>query len=191
MDALRAPLRCTAEGCGQAFEIDLPLAALLESARSMPGELLPFTLPQGHSLLLRRPTGHDQANWRTLRPSSRNVALQSIVRSLVVSGEWPAEAETPAFAPTFDALAEAMENFDPLVSFRVDTQCPHCGSAINTPIDLEAIAIEQLERTQRTLLREVHQLASRYGWSEADTLAVPPWRRAHYLRLIANAEGSA
>jgi hypothetical protein len=190
-DSLRAPLRCTAPTCRQAFEIELPLNAMLESARNTPGELLPFILPQGHSLALRRPTGHDQAAWRTLRPRSRAEALQTIVRSLVVTGEWPIEAETPAFAPTLDALAEAMEDFDPLVSFRVHTQCPHCSSAIDTPVDLEALALEQLHHTQRALLREVHQLASRYGWSEADTLAVPAWRRAHYLRLIADAEDSA
>jgi hypothetical protein len=84
-----------------------------------------------------------------------------------------------------------MEDFDPLVSFRVNTQCPHCGYAIDTPLDLEALALDQLHRTQRAFLRDVHQLATRYGWSEADTLAVPAWRRAHYLRLIADAEDSA
>ncbi len=190
-DTLRAPLRCTAPSCRQPFEIELPLAALLESAPVEPGELLPFTLPQGHALTLRRPTGHDQAAWRTLRPTSRTEALQTIVRSLVVDGDWPLDAQTPAFTPSLDALAAAMEDFDPLVSFRVHTQCPHCGYAIDTPVDLEALALDQLHRTQRALLREVHQLATRYGWSEADTLAVPAWRRAHYLRLIADAEDSA
>jgi hypothetical protein len=189
--SLRAPLRCTAAACQQPFEIELPLAALLESAPTTPGELLPFTLPQGHPLTLRRPTGHDQVAWRTLRPRSRTEALQTIVRSLVVDGDWPLDADTTAFASTLESLANAMEDFDPLVSFRVHTACPHCNSIIDTPVDLEALAIDQLHRTQRALLREVHQLATRYGWSEADTLAVPAWRRAHYLRLIADAEDSA
>ena len=34
-------------------------------------------------------------------------------------------------------------------------------------------------------LRDVHTLASTYGWREADILALSPWRRQYYLALIA------
>jgi hypothetical protein len=33
------------------------------------------------------------------------------------------------------------------------------------------------------LLREVHALASAYGWREADILALSAWRRRQYLDL--------
>ena len=34
------------------------------------------------------------------------------------------------------------------------------------------------------LLHEVHRLASAYGWSEAQILALSPARRAQYLALV-------
>jgi len=35
------------------------------------------------------------------------------------------------------------------------------------------------------MLDEVLQLASAFHWSEAEILALPRWRRAHYLQQIA------
>jgi hypothetical protein len=33
-------------------------------------------------------------------------------------------------------------------------------------------------------VREVHLLASAYGWRESDILAMTPWRRQLYLELV-------
>jgi hypothetical protein len=45
-----------------------------------------------------------------------------------------------------------------------------------------------MRASQQVLLREVHEFARHYGWTEAETLAVPRARRAAYLQLL---EGSA
>ena len=34
------------------------------------------------------------------------------------------------------------------------------------------------------LVHAVHALASAYGWTEADVLAVGPWRRQVYLQAV-------
>ncbi|MNH45016.1 hypothetical protein D3C79_1073420 [compost metagenome] len=73
---------------------------------------------------------------------------------------------------------------DPLVALAVACECPACGAASEVPIDLDGTALARLAARQRGLLREVHCLASRYGWSEAQVMALPPTRRAQYLALI-------
>ena len=51
-------------------------------------------------------------------------------------------------------------------------------------VDLEALALRRLYARQDALLATVHRLASRYGWTESEVLAVPARRRARYLALI-------
>ena len=48
----------------------------------------------------------------------------------------------------------------------------------------QSIAFARLDTRQRALFEEVHQLASHYGWTETEVLAIAPERRARYLALI-------
>ncbi len=82
------------------------------------------------------------------------------------------------------ALSAAMEAADPLVAFSVRTTCPQCEQPAEIAVDLEAVALSRLRQHQRALVRTVHVLATRYGWSEAEVLAIPARRRSEYLRLI-------
>jgi hypothetical protein len=82
------------------------------------------------------------------------------------------------------AVADAMATHDPLVAFAVSCACPACGTARDHPVDLEAAVLARLGARRRSLLRELHTLASRYGWTESEILAVAPARRAQYLALI-------
>jgi hypothetical protein len=82
-----------------------------------------------------------------------------------------------------------MTSFDPLVDFSVASTCPACGATAELPVDLEELALSRFAVRQRALLQEVHVLASRYGWSEDDILALPPARRARYVRMIEDEGG--
>ena len=47
---------------------------------------------------------------------------------------------------------------------------------------------EEVDAAARRLLGEVHALASAYGWSQEEILALGSQRRAAYMRLIAGEE---
>jgi hypothetical protein len=81
-------------------------------------------------------------------------------------------------------LSRTLAERDPLVALSLSCPCPACGAGNEISIDLEAVALARLERRRSCLLHEIHALASRYGWTEAEILALPPARRAHYLALI-------
>jgi hypothetical protein len=51
-------------------------------------------------------------------------------------------------------------------------------------VDVAALTLARLAAVQRRTIEEVHVLARRYHWSEAEVLAVPPRRRARYLALL-------
>lgn len=172
IQALSFSARCPA--CAEAFEFDLPLATLLASADDK-GPIR-VSLDKSTDVALRRPTGDDLRRWRNARPASRAEARRLMLDSLLLEGQVRPEDEA--------RLSAAVAAADPLVALTLACDCPACGAPSEVPIDLDDTALARLAARQRALLCEVHCLASRYGWSEAQVMALPPARRARYLDLI-------
>ena len=136
----------------------------------------------GHVVGFRLPTGADQeavADSAADPPAAARALLARCV--LDVDGAVPDDA---VLARVGGALAERMAALDPQAETRVDTACPACGAAVSTFVDAGAVLIEELTRSARWLLEEVHALAWHYHWSEADILALTAARRGRYLELI-------
>jgi hypothetical protein len=165
---------CAVPRCAERFEFALPLAAL----GALAGDEAPISvvLDPGRAATLRRPTGEDLRRWREMEPASRDAAVGAMLDALGLDGRLSLEDEP--------AVAAALAAGDPLVDFTVACRCPACGAPTEVAIDLEDLALRRLGARQRALMAEVHRLASRYGWTEAQVLAVPASRRARYLELI-------
>jgi hypothetical protein len=176
IDHLGLLARCRQPECMERFEFELPIAALSDDVPE--GDTIQVRLKGERSIVLRRPNGRDLSEWRNLRPQSRRAAIDAMIGSLVVEGHVSPEDEP--------VLAEALSVQDPLVAFTVSCACPACGSTNEVGVDLEDIVLVRLRRKQRALVRDVHRLASHYGWTEAEVLAIPPHRRTQYLTMIEN-----
>jgi len=83
------------------------------------------------------------------------------------------------------AVAAAMAAADPMADIGLDLACPSCGHRWQAPFDIAAFLWAELDAWARRLLDEVHTLASAYGWSETEILAMSSWRRTAYLDRIA------
>lgn len=176
IDRLRLLARCRQPECKEWFEFELPIAALSDGVPQ--SDTILVRLKRERSVVLRRPNGRDLSEWRDLRPESRRAAIDAMLRSLVVEGHASPEDES--------VLAEALSAQDPLVAFTASCTCPACGSTNEVGVDLEDIVLVRLKRKQRALVRDIHRLASHYGWTEAEVLAIPPHRRTDYLTMIEN-----
>jgi hypothetical protein len=85
-----------------------------------------------------------------------------------------------------DALAAALSTQDPQAGVVLPLDCAGCGHEWESPFDVGEYLWAELDAYARRLLLDVHQLASAYGWTEDDVLAVSPGRRQVYLDLVAS-----
>ena len=175
--SLTVSLRCEQADCAARFEIELPAQAWAQANAA--NTAVSVARDGCEPLLLRRPIGSDLRDCLSFALQAADPAqiAQTLLQRLCLAGTpQPEDAEPAALA-----LAES----DPLVAFAVHCSCPVCGMAADRAIDLEEQALQGLAVRQRTLTREVHRLASRYGWTEREIFEVPAARRGRYLEAIA------
>lgn len=120
---------------------------------------------------------------RPLRPvSTRDLraALASdqprLTLARACTGGPVAEADLPL-------IAQALQRADPQADIRLNLRCDACETRWCAPFDVPRFVWAELGAWARRRLAEVHRLASTYGWSERDILALSPARRDRYLAM--------
>jgi hypothetical protein len=83
-----------------------------------------------------------------------------------------------------NALMEDMAQSDPLANLTLLANCPACGHRWQILFDIVSYLWNEINAWSIRLMREVHILASAYGWSEVDILTMSAWRRQQYLEMI-------
>jgi hypothetical protein len=174
-DAIDVELRCP--DCSQPLEISLGVDELLDREGSAIDRLT-LVAESGVVMELRRPTGRDQATWAATAFTDER-AWRQAAASRICDGTGALDDEM------LDRIERALDEADPLLRAAVETACPDCGAVSQQDVDLIACALERLRRAQHIAIETVHQMASHYHWSEAEILAMPPWRRERYLSLLA------
>src|SRR5262245_48273784 len=126
-----------------------------------------------------------QANGREVRfrlPTSADLLAVStpeklLQRCLLNGGEHLSEN-------LLATVGEEMSSADPIADIPLALNCPICEHKWEAPFDIVAFLWHEISAAARRLLREVHTLASAYGWTESEILALSPTRRRAYLELI-------
>jgi hypothetical protein len=80
-----------------------------------------------------------------------------------------------------DRVSEAIERQDAAAQLTTHLQCPDCKHGWDIVLDVGSYLWREIAASARRLLREVHELASRYGWSESAILRLSSARRHAYL----------
>ncbi|RZJ46873.1 MAG: hypothetical protein EON87_02980 [Brevundimonas sp.] len=81
-------------------------------------------------------------------------------------------------------IAEALANADPLADIRLSLECPSCATPWMWRFGIADLLWRELTSKVEGLFDEVHDLAIRYGWSEADILSMTSARRTAYLARL-------
>ena len=160
-------------GCGERLE----LAFDVEEIRAVPGAVDgELSLSQGGwELRFRLPTSRDLA-----AVAEAEDGRQALLRRCLLAAP-PAE-ELPA--ELVAAVEERMAEADPQARVLLDLSCPACDRRWQAPFEIDAYFWSELDAWARRTLREVHALASAYGWSEAEILAMSAPRRHLYLGMV-------
>ena len=83
-----------------------------------------------------------------------------------------------------EAVEDSLASADPLAETRLAFSCPSCQREWEDAFDVGRFLWAEVESRARRVLWEVHTLASAYGWSESETLALGDARRAMYLEIV-------
>ena len=167
----------TCTGCDALLEVPLDLDALARSvaadAAEGPDGEEPEIVVDG--MVLRPPTTRDLVvalgadrpaealRERCIRPSSPETAL-----------------DDPGVRAHVDDVFERLTG---AAGLSVRTQCPECGTSTTAGVDVTGLLSDRLADQAHALFVEVADLASAYGWSEPQILALPESRRLAYLEL--------
>lgn len=81
-------------------------------------------------------------------------------------------------------LEERMAEADPEGDVQLSIHCPGCDHRWPVPFDMPAYFWDEIQLTAKRLLRDIHVLASAYGWKESDILTLSAARRRAYLELV-------
>jgi len=134
-----------------------------------------------YELTYRLPTAIDLAALRDI-PHAQEQLLAACLLAARHKGQSIAASDLP---PTIlQALAEHMGQAEPLANLSLATTCPACSHNWQILFDIVSYFWSEINAWSLRLMREVHSLASAYGWREADILAMSAWRRQRYLELI-------
>ena len=176
-------LTCLAScgACGEVLEFSVAVADV--RAGEAP-ESDAVTVACGDTVVTARPvTGADLdavAGSASVR-EARHALIGRVVRSVTRAGEDVAASSLTD--EEIRAVGDALEAHDPWTDVRTEVTCLQCGHAMEAVLDVARFVWDELAGQARTVLFEVDALARRYGWSEAEVLAMSPARRRLYLDL--------
>ncbi|MGY1690610.1 T4 family baseplate hub assembly chaperone [Geodermatophilus sp. SYSU D01105] len=170
-------------GCGERVELDFDVDDVRVPPPGDPTEAFEFR-HDGYTVRARPPTAGDLVALETARsaPEGRALLLGRCVVSVRRGDAEVALTELPDGVHA--ELAARMAEADPQADTRLVLTCPACGRTWSAIFDIVSFLWQELDDWTRGLLQDVHGLASVYGWSEADILAMSPARRTLYLDLV-------
>jgi len=161
----------------------------VEAVASCPGcaeqvELTFELVHDGYTVRARPPTTADLAALEGVGSAAegRELLLGRCVVAALRGGTDVSPAELPESVRV--ELATRMAEADPQADTRLVLTCPGCGRTWDATFDIVSFLWQELDTEARRLVREVHGLASAYGWPEAEILAMSPARRSLYLEMI-------
>ncbi|MEU6260148.1 hypothetical protein [Streptomyces sp. NPDC047043] len=179
-ERMQVRLECAA--CGADMEFDLDAGELAGSVGSS-GESVVRVQQDGWDVEFRLPGVADlQTAARSAHP--RAALLARCLVSAVHHGTAVPAGELPA--PVQRRIAEAVEAADPGADLALNVACPECGEATRSELDIASYLWTELDAWARDVLLDVHLLATAYGWTEPEILALSPTRRRYYLELCAD-----
>ncbi|MDH6224157.1 putative RNA-binding Zn-ribbon protein involved in translation (DUF1610 family) [Streptomyces sp. MJP52] len=182
-DRMQVRLECAACGSDMEFDLDAgDFARNLDGSR-VPGRSFVQVRQDGWDVEFRLPGVADlDAAARAADPRAALLA-RCLVRARHGGSAVSAE-DLPAAVQR--RIAEAVEAADPGADVTLGVNCPECGEATRAELDIASYLWTELDRWARDLLLDVHLLATSYGWSEPEILALSPLRRRYYLELCAD-----
>lgn len=167
----------TCLNCETPFELSFQLAELLHRAPEDILEDMPRKDSDGWFSLndhcrFRLPTGHDEL---AIIGVPREEAEHMLISRCIIEGD-PVKCA--------DAVQEAMQKLAPVCDVDLSAECPECRQMQPVHFNLQSYLLTALALDRPRLAREVHRLASAYGWSLQEIMGLPRSQRRTFVELV-------
>jgi hypothetical protein len=142
----------------------------------------------GYEVRFRPPNSADLEEIVKLEPSAARERLLARCALEIKCRTAKSEKRGSRLPPKVaDALAKRLAEVDPQANVQLNLTCPACGHLWTAAFDIASFLWSEIDNWARRILREVHIIASAYGWHEADILKMSVERRGFYLEMIGKA----
>jgi uncharacterized protein (UPF0212 family) len=171
--------------CGERLELNFNVNDIRVS--TSPTDYTVSLHEAGYELQLRLPNSLDLLRLTDCvsRDDMRSRLFEQCI--IHVTHKAPAESTTqPDEMPEqiVELAIERLGKADPQADVEIALNCPECGHKWHTAFDIVSYLWSELQAWVMQLFREVHLLASAYGWHESDILNMTAQRRQCYLELL-------
>jgi hypothetical protein len=169
--------------CGERLELACNVADIRVPLAEEPENTLSLQVA-GYEVSFRLPTSLDLI---AIAASAAAAAphQQLLERCLLAVRQHGTEqASVPLPLEVEQVVVARMAQADPQADIQLALSCPGCGHHWQALFDIVSFFWNEINAWAGRLLRDIHTLASAYGWREADILALSPWRRQAYLEMV-------
>ncbi|KAF3886741.1 MULTISPECIES: T4 family baseplate hub assembly chaperone [Nostocales] len=188
--------------CGEALELNFNVADVrmvspqlepVEKFSLSQGEYqVSFRLPNTSDLMaictsackdvLSNPQQHNALTTNQQLKTAQQVLLDRCILSVTHNSESLSLNKLPT--NIINTIIAEMAQADPQANVPLDTSCPACGHEWQLVFDIMSFFWSEINAWGLRILRDVHTLATAYGWREADILTMSPRRRQLYLDMV-------
>lgn len=168
--------------CGDRLELNFNIADI-RVASDIPSTSALSLEIDDYVVRFRLPNSSDLAMITSQDPV---IAQRKLLERCLLEATYHQEPHSPEHLPSqvLSSVVEQMALADPQAEVRLSLTCPACQHSWKSVFDIVSYFWDELNVWAIRLLREVHMLASAYGWHESDILAMHPHRRQLYLEMV-------
>ena len=174
-------------GCGERLEFTLAVSDIRQPpAEDSAGKEHLLELPEADiRLRFRVPNGLDLATVSSCESvqEAKGLLLERCVLEATQYGKSIKLRGLPS--EIIDHLSARLSELEPQAEVLLDLQCSVCPNRWQMMLDILSYFWTEISVEAKRLLREVHRLASAYGWREEDILSMSQTRRRFYLEILA------
>ncbi len=166
----------TCPECGERVDVSLSCQALVGEIEPAPER---WTVEHGDLRITVRPLDSVDAAAAVAAGDVEAAASELLARAVVAvepAGPLPTEAVA--------AVAASLASRDAGAELLIELTCPACATRWQRVLDVAGFVWAELEARAQRLIGDVHALASAYGWTEGEVLALGDARRAAYLAMV-------
>lgn len=161
------------ERCGQRLEFTLDVDRVLQPEHQSESE----RIVNAAGLRVRAPSLRDLI--QVADEPDANCAARRLLTQCTLGGHIDGSEDE-----VLRVIEDALEAVDPNADLALSIRCVACDLEATVLLDAGALLWDEIETHALRLLREIHLLASAYGWSEPEILALSGVRRASYLAMV-------